>query len=225
MTRRAPRVLLAAAGLAVSSVWLVAGGATRSPTAFRPSHEPRLTVPWPILSADAERIRAAALSQADVWRPADPSTFDFGGNPPDRTGELTQPIVPCQLLPKPATGTTPKFDCVFAGGETVKVKYGHDAEIHAEAAATALLRMLGYGADIITLIPRLRCYGCPRHPFVAAYLRQNLHMPFVAESVPGGFTDFEWVAVERARKLIERGEVYDGLSLTALLWALAFEAI
>jgi 8-oxo-dGTP pyrophosphatase MutT (NUDIX family) len=35
----------------------------------------------------------------------------------------------------------------------------------------------------------------------------------------------EWVPVDQVRKLIERGEVYDGLSLTALLWALAFGAI
>jgi 8-oxo-dGTP pyrophosphatase MutT (NUDIX family) len=35
----------------------------------------------------------------------------------------------------------------------------------------------------------------------------------------------EWVPVERVRELIERGGVYDGLSLTALLWALAFGAI
>ncbi len=35
----------------------------------------------------------------------------------------------------------------------------------------------------------------------------------------------EWVPVDRVRALIERGEVYDGLSLTALLWALAFGAI
>jgi 8-oxo-dGTP pyrophosphatase MutT (NUDIX family) len=33
----------------------------------------------------------------------------------------------------------------------------------------------------------------------------------------------EWVPVERVRLLIAGGEVYDGLSLTALLWALAFD--
>src|SRR4029453_12260151 len=95
-------------------------------------------------------------------------------------------------------GTTPKFDCVFAGGDTVKVKYGRTAEIHGEAAATTLLRMLGYAADTITLVPRLRCYGCPRHPFVAAHLRQAFHLlPFMPEQIPYGVTDFEWVAVER----------------------------
>jgi 8-oxo-dGDP phosphatase len=35
----------------------------------------------------------------------------------------------------------------------------------------------------------------------------------------------EWVAVDVVRKLIVAGEVTDGLSLTALLWALATAAI
>ena len=102
----------------------------------------------------------------------------------------------CRLAPSELSGTTPKFDCVFAGGETIKVKYGHDAEIHGEAAATALLRLLGYASDVVTIVPRLRCYGCPRHPFAAMHLRRSLHVPFVREQVDDGFTDFEWVAVE-----------------------------
>ena len=86
---------------------------------------------------------------------------------------------------------------MFAGGDTVKVKYGHNAEIHGEAAATALLRMLGYAADTVTIVPRLRCYGCPRHPFAAAHLRQLFHLSFMPEQIADGYTDFEWVAVER----------------------------
>ena len=102
----------------------------------------------------------------------------------------------CRFAPSELSGTTPKFDCVFAGGETIKVKYGHDAEIHGEAAATALLRLLGYASDVVTIVPRLRCYGCPRHPFAAMHLRQSLHMPFVREQIDNGFTDFEWVSIE-----------------------------
>jgi len=102
----------------------------------------------------------------------------------------------CRLAPSDLSGTTPKFDCVFAGGETIKVKYGNESEIHGEAAATALLRLLGYASDVVTIVPRLRCYGCPRHPFVASYLRRSFHVPFVREQVDDGFTDFEWVAVE-----------------------------
>jgi hypothetical protein len=101
----------------------------------------------------------------------------------------------CRFAPSEPSGTTSKFDCVFAGGETIKVKYGNDAEIHGEAAATTLLRLLGYASDVVTIVPRLRCYGCPRHPFVAMHLR-SFHVPFVREQIDNGFTDFEWVAVE-----------------------------
>ena len=39
--------------------------------------------------------------------------------------------------------------------------------------------MLGYAADTVTIVPRLRCYGCPRHPFVAAHLRRTFHLSLV----------------------------------------------
>ena len=35
----------------------------------------------------------------------------------------------------------------------------------------------------------------------------------------------DWVTVVDIRRLIAEGEITDGLSLTALLWALAFSAI
>jgi hypothetical protein len=109
---------------------------------------------------------------------------------------LSGGVPSCRLLPSAPSGTTAKFDCVFPGGETVKVKYGRDAEIHGEAAATTLLRMIGYPADTITIVPRLRCYGCPRHPFVAMHLRHSFLLPLVPVQIADGFTDFEWVSVE-----------------------------
>ena len=129
------------------------------------------------------------------------ATFTLPNVEPAADSVLADPlraVVPgCRLQPSEPSGTTPKFDCVFPGGEVVKVKYGNDAEIHAEAAATALLRMLGYPADTITIVPRLRCYGCPRHPFVAMHLRRSFHLSFIPEQIDDGFTDFQWVSVER----------------------------
>jgi hypothetical protein len=61
-------------------------------------------------------------------------------------------------------GTTPKFRCALDDGSEVRVKYGFGSEIPAEAAATRLLAVLGFGADRVTLVERLRCYGCPREP-------------------------------------------------------------
>ena len=83
---------------------------------------------------------------------------------PIPSGTLSEPIVRCRYLDGPARGTTAKFDCVLADGEVVKVKYGHTGEIQAEIAASRLLTALGFGADRMYLVPRLRCYGCVRTP-------------------------------------------------------------
>jgi 8-oxo-dGDP phosphatase len=42
---------------------------------------------------------------------------------------------------------------------------------------------------------------------------------------PGESETIAWVAVDDVRRMIADGEIYDGLSLTGLLWALAFSAI
>jgi len=155
---------------------------------FVPHHTSDLA----LTGADANARRLDALRRAVFTLPA-----DFSAAPSSGVDPLTTPVPACRLLPDDPSGTTPKFDCVFAGGQTVKVKYGHDPEIHGEVAATALLRMLGYAADSVTMVERLRCYGCPRHPFVAMHLRRKFHLPFVREQIDDGYTDFEWVSVER----------------------------
>jgi len=148
---------------------------------------------WTLTGPNARAERRDALRRATFLVPATFQPLHISST----SDPLSHPVPSCRFLPSEPSGTTPKFDCVFADGEMVKVKYGHDAEIHGEAAATALLQLLGYAADSVRIVSRLRCYGCPRHPFVAAYLRWNVHMPLVPKEVPGGFTDFEWVAVER----------------------------
>ena len=47
----------------------------------------------------------------------------------------------------------------------IKVKYGWTPEKSGEVAATRLLAALGFGADHVTMVPRLRCIGCPLFPF------------------------------------------------------------
>ena len=184
---------MAATALLVSAVgistWLAAAEYITIPPGGD-FHERQLAE-WTLTGPDARRLRLDILRRATFSVPASFSS-------PDSVLPSPRAAVPwCRHLPSDPSGTTPKFDCVFPGGETVKVKYGHDAEIHGEAAATALLRMLGYAADTVTIVPRLRCYGCPRHPFVAMHLRRSFHLPFIREQIDDGFTDFEWVAVER----------------------------
>jgi hypothetical protein len=119
----------------------------------------------------------------------------------------TAPIWPaldsCLFVPVEPSGTTPKFDCAFASGEVMKVKYGGTPEPHAEVAATRLLHALGYGADDVTFTPRLRCYGCPRHPFVAMHITTAMHALRLPAPTPpaDSYTDFTWVSVERNLEL------------------------
>ena len=72
--------------------------------------------------AHADELRDQALRRAKVWRPTDPAATDLAANPPDPNGALSDAIVRCRFLPRPARGTTPKFDCVLSDGEVVKVK-------------------------------------------------------------------------------------------------------
>jgi hypothetical protein len=103
----------------------------------------------------------------------------------------------CHFLAEDPSGTTPKFNCVFEGGEVLKVKYGRNPEPHAEVAATRLLQKLGYGADDVVFIPRLRCFGCARLPFLAMRVAERARaVGLTREDSGDGFTDFEWVAIE-----------------------------
>ena len=172
------------------STWLAAAEyvAIRPGGDFEP-HEPKA---WVLAGPDAKTQRLDMLRRAAFTLQP-----DFSLHGPASSDPLHRPVPSCRFVPSELSGTTPKFDCVFAGGDMVKVKYGHDAEIHSEAASTSLLRMLGYAADSVTIVQRLRCYGCPRHPFAAMHLRRTFHMPFVREEISNGYTDFEWVSVER----------------------------
>ncbi len=143
--------------------------------------------------------RDAILRRARVKLDVAPGPVDLASNPPDPDGTLSASPVVCRYTSQSPSGTTPKFDCVLPGGEVVKVKYGPNPEIHAELAASRLLTALGYPADRMYLVPRLRCFGCPRRPFLAMRLLDVLGMsghslPFARE---GAYSDFDWAAVER----------------------------
>lgn len=79
------------------------------------------------------------------------------------------------------------------------MKYGHQPEIHAEAAATRLLTALGFATDHVYLVPRLRCYGCPPNPFVVMKILQLAGAVDELEGADdrGQYQDFEWASVER----------------------------
>jgi len=145
----------------------------------------------------ADDVREDALARATVWtRPAVPlPQVDLGRNP----GPFPEPAL-CRFQPSEPSGATPKFECVFEGGEVLKVKYGKNPEIHSEAVASRLLAALGFGADRIFLVETLRCFGCPIDPY-----------SFTKTTVvdPRAFVDFHNVSVERrleGKAIVGKGE-------------------
>ncbi len=138
---------------------------------------------WP--AQDTDDGGATDASSA-AWRGA----ISDGSRPPDEPLE-------CRFLPSPPSGTSPKFDCVLESGAVVKVKYGRNPEIHAETAATTLLRWLRYPADDVAIVPRVRCHGCPRFPFAMMTLADSFALPLASRADDGEYRDFTWVSVEQ----------------------------
>ena len=137
--------------------------------------------------------RAALVARARVWqKPRVPvSRASLAGD--------TLEEVRCRFKVSELGGTTPKFDCELPDGEEIRIKYGNGPEVPAEAAATRLLHALGFGADEITLVKRLRCFGCPEEPFstmraVDLTQAETLYKTIVNYS---DYEDFDWVALER----------------------------
>jgi hypothetical protein len=138
--------------------------------------------------------RDEALGRAHIWRPpAIPIASAYLGNPPapaalECTFKLTRP-----------SGTTPKFNCVDESGKELRIKYGWGGEIPAEAAATRLLAALGFGADSVTLVERLRCFGCPKEPFTVMKLVAGTRTGKLYEEAldEQQYEDFNWVAMEQ----------------------------
>ena len=179
--------------------------ACESPTAQRGDTVP---APKPLKSkkvSDEERIDA--LTRAAVWMP--PKTpianarLDSDPNQPQE--------VDCVFRVTEVGGTAPKFDCTLENGERIRVKYGRTPEIPSEVAVSRLLHALGFGADDVMLVPRLRCYGCPAEPFITMRTLGLAGAEEMSGSVmnTNSYKDFEWVAVERKHwgRAIETDEI------------------
>lgn len=139
--------------------------------------------------------RADALRRARIWRaPATPiGQASFAGDP------KSPREISCRFQPGDLGGTTPKFDCVAEDGKEVRVKYGKGPEIPAELATTRLLRALGFGADDVQSVEKLRCYGCPIEPFSTMKAVEVTRSGRLYEKTIdySKFREFEWVAIER----------------------------
>jgi hypothetical protein len=143
--------------------------------------------------------RTSALMRARVFldEPFDASAVDFAADP-NRTA-VDAALTACRYAPDEATGTTPKFDCMLADGQKIKVKYGSTREIPSEIAATRLLRALGFGADRVSRVAKVRCHGCPFQPFHSRALIEMFGLAnyFDARIDYTRYRDFTDVGVER----------------------------
>jgi hypothetical protein len=125
----------------------------------------RVSTDLVIPAGDAPRVRADAIARARVWRPpalpVEQAVFD--GNP---EGFATTDRLTCRFLLRASDGRTPKFQCVFPGGDVIKVKYGRqNNERLAEVAGSRLALALGFGADHMFVVRRVTCWGCPPYPY------------------------------------------------------------
>ena len=180
--------------------WLWAAYRTSDDRLPPGTYEPRVEAHWTVDGADARAIRDDALARAEVWRrPATPiEQADLAGEAGGGDRLDRARVLACKFLPKASSGTTPKFDCVLPDGEVVKVKYG-SAEQHAEVAASRLLGALGFGADHMELVPRVRCFGCPYSPFRTYQVLELARVDgaYSRRIDYDHYVDFEWVSVER----------------------------
>jgi hypothetical protein len=148
-------------------------------------------------------LREAALAAARVWRPPSVpiATADLGSNPDVPGGFAESQALTCRFVLREAGGTTPKFYCQLPDGRELKIKYGrNNPELGAEVAATRLLEALGFGADRMFIVERVRCAGCPAYPFQA--LRCYARVGLQAACFPGGIDegrviDFDVAVVEQ----------------------------
>ena len=147
--------------------------------------------------------REAALRSARVWHepPIPIGKANLQRNPSGPGSLKDDDVVECKLVIKAMGGTTPKFDCERPGNDVIRVKYGRgNPELHAEIAATRLLSALGFGADRMFVVKKVRCAGCPAFPFQAlkCYAETGMQVPCFAGGVNySATTDFDFVSIER----------------------------
>lgn len=105
--------------------------------------------------------RGKLIARAQVWTPTEVSARNLLTGP-DGPGALPpEQVITCDYIKKKMEGRSPKFACLLAPDDELKVKYGGtNGEVYAEVAATRLLWALGFAADRMYSV-RVLCRGCP----------------------------------------------------------------
>lgn len=167
----------------------------------------------------ARDLRDDAFTRAQVWStPAVPvGQADLLNNPTGEGSFRADDEVACKFLPKLVSGRSPKFQCVLPDGRVLRVKYGANPEVQTEVAATRLLEALGFGADRVYAVKKVRCFGCPDDPFTLltcissqfAAVKQDCLRLYGKEGPKGKielkvdygkYSDFDNVAIEQQKQ-------------------------
>jgi hypothetical protein len=213
-------IVLCGIVLIVGGFWYAAGtflgrnGSTLGESAVAAQSSAGAEPRWePVKDKEKKAIVSAEerdklLSAAQLWRA--PST------PIEQVSFAADPQAPdeirCRFTVSELGGTTPKFDCTLEHGEPIRVKYGKTGEVPGEVASTRLLRALGFGADEVSYVQRLRCYGCPEEPFTVMKAVELTQAETFYKSLMlsyDSYEDFAWAATERKfpGRPIETGEM------------------
>ena len=151
----------------------------------------RSSLPLNTLAAGDE---IADVTRAQVWQATDIPSMDIKVGP---TGPGAFPFraeVECTYLDKELSGKSPKFACMRAGDDELKVKFGGtNGEVYAEVAASRLLWALGFGADHMYPV-KVICHGCPAE--FGGILRENGDRVFdpatIERKMPGAVLSDKW---------------------------------
>ena len=172
-----------------------AGCAGAGPRLPPGDYTPRDRLPALVLPpAQLEAARRDALQRARVWQepPVPVAQADLGGEPPGPDALPRESEVVCRFQYRSSPGYSPKFHCVRPGGDVLKVKYGWNSrEVRTEVASTRLLAALGFGADRMYVVERVRCFGCPPYPYEKLAWLGMLRVDYRE------YRDFDFVSVER----------------------------
>lgn len=118
--------------------------------------------PGEALTPDARR---EAIARAVVWTPTDIPSLDFKKDLPISGAFPPREWVTCDYMPRKLSGHSPKFACLLAPGDEVRVKYGErNGELIGEVLSTRLFWALGFPADRMYPV-RVHCRGCPQDPW------------------------------------------------------------
>jgi hypothetical protein len=214
--------LIATLGL-FASQFLVAQAMATLPNRLPPGDYTARKTPYDMKISKDRRLefREDALARAHVWRKpsVDIERANLFESEMAADGFRYEDELACKWAPSiEMNGFTAKFLCTLPSGETIKIKYAKkgksNPEIQGEVVSSRLMRAIGFGADRMYLVKRVRCFGCPNDPWALTtqmhssidqvrkdfYLRygtQDRNGNYVFEPDYGQFTDFDNVAIER----------------------------